>query len=149
MSAVAILLLPGPTPPPPPPPSVLTRRPSPYYPIPPPPSSRPGPSEPFQWHSLHRTPYPFRIYPPPPPPPLPSTNPPTPSTKHIKPHLLGPIGGLVREGTAPSSHWRISAPHAPTHQFASTNPLTKHTLRTYLNARPEDTWYRHLHSAAI
>ena len=52
-------------------------------------------------------------------------------------------------GTAPSSHWRISAPHAPTHQFASTNPLTKHTLHTYLNARHEDTWYRHLNSAPI
>ena len=38
-------------------------------------------------------------------------------------------------GTAPSSHWPISAPHAPTHQFASTKPLTKHTLHTYLNAR--------------
>ena len=52
-------------------------------------------------------------------------------------------------GTAPSSHWRISAPHAPTHQFASTNPLTKHTLHTYLNARHEDTWHRHLNSATI
>ena len=49
-------------------------------------------------------------------------------------------------GTAPSSHWRISAPHAPTHQFASTNPLTNHT---YLNARHEDTWYCHLNSATI
>ena len=38
-------------------------------------------------------------------------------------------------GTALSSHWRISAPHVPTHQFASTKPLTKHTLHTYLNAR--------------
>ena len=38
-------------------------------------------------------------------------------------------------GTAQSSHWQISAPHAPTHQFASTKPLTKHTLHTYLNAR--------------
>ena len=38
-------------------------------------------------------------------------------------------------GTAPSSHWRISAARAPTHQFASTKPLTKHTLHTYLNAR--------------
>ena len=38
-------------------------------------------------------------------------------------------------GTAPSSHWRISAPHVPIHQFASTKPLTKHTLHTYLNAR--------------
>ena len=52
-------------------------------------------------------------------------------------------------GTASSSHWRISAPHAPIHQFASTNPLTKHTLHTYLKARHEDTWYRHLNSATI
>ena len=50
-------------------------------------------------------------------------------------------------GTASSSHWRISAPHAPTHQFASTNPLTKHALHTYLNARHEDRWYRHSNSA--
>ena len=44
------------------------------------------------------------------------------------------------KGTVPSSHWQISAPHAPTHQFASTNFLTIRTLRTYLNARHEDTW---------
>ena len=36
-------------------------------------------------------------------------------------------------GTAPSSHWPISAPHAPTHQFASTKPLTKHTLHSGLD----------------
>ena len=52
-------------------------------------------------------------------------------------------------GTAPSSHWRISAPHTPTYQFTSTNPVTKHTLHTYLNARHEDTWHRHLNSATI
>ena len=145
----------------------------PLLPPPPfPPSSRPGPSEPFQWHSLsttlpfrfpvhclHRSPHslsspcPFR-------PssilqtsvgpgllipsafftlPLPSTNPPTPLyLTHKTPPTL--------------THWWFSTwgaqPRHPTdgspplthHQFASTNPLTKQTLRTYLNTRHEDTW---------
>ena len=41
----------------------------------------------------------------------------------------------------------MTDPHpSRTRQFASINSLTKHTLRTYLNARHEDTWYRHLNS---
>ena len=76
--------------------SVLIRRPS-LPPttlcprLPPPPSSQPGPSAPFQWHSLSTTPYisvprppptlvpSFTVYPPPPPPPPP---PPCPRVRH-------------------------------------------------------------------
>ena len=48
-------------PPPPPPPPHLSYAPDSLLPLPP--SSRPGPSEPFQWHSLSTTlPFPFPVH---------------------------------------------------------------------------------------
>ena len=96
-------------------------------------------------------------YPPPPPPPHTHTHThsPTPTPPLYLTHKTKTPPTLTHWwfstwGAQPRHPTDGSLPlHAPTHQFASTNPLTKHTLHTYLNTRHEDTWYRHSNSATI
>ena len=85
------------------------------------------------------TPLPSTTPPPPPPyPPLPNTQNPAYSDPYL--HwwfsMWGAQPSHPTDGSLPLTHQPINL-HLP-------NPLNKHTLRAYLNARHEDTWYRHV-----
>ena len=93
-----------------------------------------------------RTPYPFHILHPPafnyPPPPTPLylTHKTPPTLTHW---WLSTWGAQPRHPTDRSP----PLTHQPIDLHLPTPCITKHTLRTYINARHEDTWYRHLYSA--